>query len=256
MGYYIWHYYDFDGSGCFSQKTDDRSFSFEGLGRDERKKYLLRTVLKFLLNLWYIRLCFYYFMEIKQAIFVKSSPELSQCPAPGLPEYAFIGRSNVGKSSLINMLCNRKSLAKISSRPGKTQLINHFLIDESWYLVDLPGYAWSKVSKKQKEQWGIMIEQYILKRQNLQCLFVLLDGRLEPQNIDYDFIRWLGEKLIPFALIFTKSDKLSKNRFESVKALHIKKLKAEWEELPTNFSSSVVTRVGQKEILSFIKSIN
>lgn len=195
-------------------------------------------------------------MEIKQAVFVKSSSDMSQCPAPALPEYAFIGRSNVGKSSLINMLCNRKSLAKTSSRPGKTQLINHFMIDESWYLVDLPGYGWSKVSKKQKAQWGLMIEQYILQRENLQCLFVLLDGRLDPQRIDYEFIQWLGEKLIPFALVFTKSDKLSRNKFDLVKAQHIRKLKAGWEELPTIFVSSAITKTGQKEILGFIESIN
>ncbi len=195
-------------------------------------------------------------MKIKQAIFIKSSPNLSQCPAPELPEYAFIGRSNVGKSSLINMLCNRKKLAKTSSRPGKTQLINHFLIDGHWFLVDLPGYGWSKVSKKKKTEWGGMIENYILNRSNLTCLFVLLDSRLEPQAIDYEFIRWLGEKQIPFALIFTKSDKLSKNKLKAEKSRHIKKLKKEWEELPPFFVSSAVQKTGQKEILEFIESIN
>ncbi len=195
-------------------------------------------------------------MEVKQAEFVKSSSKLSQCPEPELPEYAFIGRSNVGKSSLINMLCNRKNLAKTSSRPGKTQLINHFLIDGHWYLVDLPGYGWSKVSKKKKSEWGEMIENYILNRFNLTCLFVLLDGRLEPQVIDYDFIRWLGEKRIPFALIFTKSDKLGRNKFQSVKSAHIRKLKKEWEEIPPVFVSSAVKKTGRKEILEFIESIN
>ena len=195
-------------------------------------------------------------MKINQATFVKSSSDISQCPEPELPEYAFIGRSNVGKSSLINMICNRKNLAKTSSRPGKTQLINHFLIDEKWYLVDLPGYGWSKVSKRKKADWGRMIEEYILTRKNLACIFVLLDGRLEPQPIDYEFIRWLGENRIPFALVFTKSDKLSKNKFESVKARHIKKLKGEWEEIPPVFVSSAVQRTGKKEILDFIESIN
>lgn len=195
-------------------------------------------------------------MDIKKANFVKSSTDLLQCPDPEIPEYAFIGRSNVGKSSLINMLCNRKSLAKISSRPGKTQLINHFFINDSWFLVDLPGYGWSKVSKKQKAAWGKMIEDYILNRKNLSCLFVLIDGKLEPQPIDYEFIGWLGEKLIPFAIVFTKSDKLSKNKFESLKSRHIRKLKSEWEKLPAIFTSSTVSKTGQKEILAFIDSIN
>ncbi len=194
-------------------------------------------------------------MEINQATFVKSSANIEQCPKPELPEFAFIGRSNVGKSSLINMICNRKNLAKTSSRPGKTQLINHFLIDGKWYLVDLPGYGWSKVSKKKKADWGRMIESYILRRKNLACLFVLIDGRLEPQPIDYSFIRWLGEKQIPFALVFTKSDKLSKNKFESVKSGHIKRLKRDWEEIPPLFVSSAVNKTGKKEIVDFIVSI-
>ena len=194
-------------------------------------------------------------MKIKQAKFVKSSNDISQCPAPKKVEFAFIGRSNVGKSSLINMLTDRKSLAKTSSKPGKTQLINHFEIDGSWYLVDLPGYGWSKVSMEKKADWGIMIETYLLNRENLACLFVLIDGRLEPQKIDYEFIEWLGQNQIPFAMIFTKTDKLSRTKFQSVKAKHLKQLKQNWEEIPIMFDSSSVSGFGQKEILGFAAEI-
>lgn len=194
-------------------------------------------------------------MKIKESGFIKSSSAIEQCPPPNKAEFAFIGRSNVGKSSLINMLTGRKSLAKISSKPGKTQLINHFEIDGSWYLVDLPGYGWSKVSKQKKADWGIMIEEYLLKRETLACLFVLIDSRLEPQNIDYEFVTWLGEQGIPFAMVFTKTDKLSKNKFQSIKAKHYRRLKSDWEEMPLFFESSAINQTGKKEILNFAGEI-
>jgi len=195
-------------------------------------------------------------VEIKEAKFVKSSSAVSQCPGPNKAEFAFIGRSNVGKSSLINMLTGRKSLAKTSSKPGKTQLINHFEIDNKWFLVDLPGYGWSKVSKEKKADWGVMIEQYLLQRENLSCLFVLIDSRLEPQNIDYEFILWLGEKEIPFALVFTKTDKQSKNKFQKMKARHLKKLKSDWEEIPLLFESSAANGAGKADLLQFITELS
>lgn len=195
-------------------------------------------------------------MEINDARFVKSSTNIEQCPAPTLPEFAFIGRSNVGKSSLINMLTGRKSLAKTSSKPGKTQHINHFLIDDAWYLVDLPGYGWSKVSKEKRASWGPMIENYLLQRENLACLFVLIDSRLEPQTIDYEFIEWLGLKNIPFAMIFTKTDKQSKNKFQSVKAAHLRKLKMAWEDLPLMYESSAINHEGKEAILQFIRELS
>lgn len=194
-------------------------------------------------------------MKIKESRFIKSSSTIEECPPPEKAEFAFIGRSNVGKSSLINMLTGRKSLAKISSKPGKTQLINHFEIDSTWYLVDLPGYGWSKVSKQKKADWGVMIEEYLLKRESLACLFVLFDSRLEPQNIDYEFITWLGEQDIPFAMVFTKTDKQSKNKFQSIKAKHLKRLKIEWEEIPLMFESSAVNQSGRNEILTFANEI-
>ena len=195
-------------------------------------------------------------MKIKRSEFVKSSSSIEQCPPPKKPEFAFIGRSNVGKSSLINMLTGRKQLAKTSSKPGKTQLINHFEIDGSWYLVDLPGYGWSKVSKQKKADWGVMIEEYLKKRENLACLLVLIDSRLEPQSIDYEFISWLGEQEIPFVMVFTKTDKQSKNRFQSIKAKHLKQLRRTWEEEPLMFESSAIDQSGKENILSFIHEIN
>ena len=194
-------------------------------------------------------------MKIKESKFVKSSSDIQECPSPNKAEFAFIGRSNVGKSSLINMLTGRRNLAKTSSRPGKTQLINHFEIDSTWYLVDLPGYGWSKVSKEKKANWGIMIEQYLLHRENLACLFVLIDSRLDPQTIDYEFITWLGEKGIPFAIVFTKTDKQSKTKFQSIKARHLKELRNNWEEIPLLFESSSVNQAGKEEILSFAHEI-
>jgi len=194
-------------------------------------------------------------MIIKQARFIKSSTKLDQCPEPNQPEFAFIGRSNVGKSSLINMLVGRKNLAKTSAKPGKTQHINHFLINDQWYLVDLPGYGWSKVSKAQKAAWGEMIEQYLLERRNLDCLFVLIDGRLSPQPIDYEFLEWLGVKSIPFVMVYTKTDKLSKNKFQGIRAQHSKALQKAWEELPASFVTSAEKNIGRDDILHFIHDV-
>lgn len=194
-------------------------------------------------------------MDIKSAQFIKSSVKLDQCPNDMSDEFAFIGRSNVGKSSLINMLVERKNLAKTSGKPGKTQHINHFLINDNWYIVDLPGYGWSKVSKKQKADWGVMIEDYLLKRRQLACLFVLIDGRLEPQEIDYNFIEWLGEKGIPFAMVFTKTDKLSHNKLSSILSKHKKRLTENWEIMPQTFITSAVNKTGQEDLLKFINKI-
>lgn len=191
-------------------------------------------------------------MEIKTARFLMSNSSVQKCPDPNMPEFAFIGRSNVGKSSLINMLTNHKKLAKTSGRPGKTQLINHFVINDNWYLVDLPGYGYAKVSKNQRNKFQAYISDYIINRENLYCLFVLVDCRHEPQKIDMEFIEWLGEKQIPFALIFTKSDKLGKNQLHSNVAAYKKQLRKTWEELPPIFMSSAETGFGKEEILNFI----
>lgn len=195
-------------------------------------------------------------MEIKSAIFLMSNTSVEKCPKPDLPEFAFIGRSNVGKSSLINMITNHKKLAKTSARPGKTQLINHFLINENWYLVDLPGYGYAKVSKTQRNKFQAYISDYIIKRENLYCLFVLIDSRHEPQKIDLEFIEWLGEKGIPFSIIFTKADKLGRNKIASNVAYYKKQLLKNWEELPPIFVSSSETGMGKEEILNFIASID
>lgn len=192
-------------------------------------------------------------MEIKNARFVMSNSDVRKCPEPTMPEYAFIGRSNVGKSSLINMLTGQSKLAKISSRPGKTQLINHFLINDNWYLVDLPGYGYAKVSKKSKEKFQAYIVDYVIKRQNLYCLFVLVDSRHEPQQIDVDFMNWLGEKEVPFAIVFTKTDKLSKNKLAANIAVYEKELLEYWAELPSMLISSAEKGWGKDEILNFIE---
>lgn len=194
-------------------------------------------------------------MKIKESKFITSSSAIDQCPPPNKAEFAFIGRSNVGKSSLINMLTGKKSLAKISSKPGKTQLINHFEIDGNWYLVDLPGYGWSKVSKQKKADWGVMIEDYLVQRENLVCLFVLIDSRLPPQKIDYEFITWLGENSIPLVMVFTKTDKQSKTKFQSIKAKHLRQMKGNWEEIPLIFESSAVDQTGKKQLLSFAQEL-
>ncbi len=195
-------------------------------------------------------------MQIKDAKFVKSSYKIDDLPAPNLPEYAFIGRSNVGKSSLINMLVGRKNLAKTSSKPGKTRSINHFLIDNQWYLVDLPGYGYAKVSKRDRQAWQRLIFDYLQNRRNLINLFVLIDSRLEPQEKDLDFIRQLGIKGIPFTIVFTKIDKLSKNKVISNIAQFKKALLREWEELPLMFLTSAVTGEGREQILEFISQLN
>ncbi len=195
-------------------------------------------------------------MNIKEAEFRCSNTTYQKCPAPNMPEYAFIGRSNVGKSSLINMLTNRKGLAKTSSTPGKTQLINHFLINNKWYLVDLPGYGYAKASKASKEAWEKMIRDYILKRKNLLTLFILIDIRLEPQPIDIDFIDWVGKKEIPLALVFTKSDKISKQQIVNSVERFKRELRKSWGELPLIFISSAEKKNGRDEILHFIEETN
>ena len=189
---------------------------------------------------------------IKKAEFVKSSPSLKECPNPDLPEYAFIGRSNVGKSSLINMLCLQGSLAKTSATPGKTRLINHYKINDSWYLVDLPGYGYAKVSKSTRKDFNKTLFNYLIKRENLYCVFVLIDSRIPPQAIDIEFISNLGELRIPFAIVFTKTDKTTQKQLnDNVLAFKNEMLKT-WDELPPCFYSSSATRQGRKEILEYI----
>jgi GTP-binding protein len=193
---------------------------------------------------------------IKQARFLISNTDVRKCPAPDRPEYAFIGRSNVGKSSLINMLVGQNSLAKVSVRPGKTQLINHFIIDENWYLVDLPGYGYAKIAISVKEKFQKLISRYILERENLYCLFVLIDIRHDPQKIDVEFITWLGENHIPFAIIFTKADKLGKVSAAKNVAAYTEELKKIWEELPPILVSSSLDGTGREEIISYIENVN
>ena len=179
-------------------------------------------------------------MVIKSAEFVISNSQVSKCPTTGLPEYAFIGRSNVGKSSLINMLTGRKGLAMTSQKPGKTQLINHFIINDAWYLVDLPGYGYARLSKDGREKLKKMIEDYTLERKELICLFVLVDARHDPQKIDLEFIEWLGEEGVPFALVFTKADKLTKGKLAANIEGYKARLRQQWEELPPLFITSSV----------------
>ena len=193
---------------------------------------------------------------IKQSRFLISNTDVKKCPPPDRPEYAFIGRSNVGKSSLINMLVGQNSLAKVSVRPGKTQLINHFIIDDSWYLVDLPGYGYAKIAISVKEKFQKLISRYILDRENLYCLFVLIDIRHSPQQIDIEFITWLGENNIPFAIIFTKADKLGKVTAAKNVAAYTQELKKLWEELPPVLVSSSQDGTGKDEIISYIENIN
>ena len=195
-------------------------------------------------------------MEIKKAEFTLSAPMVSMCPNDTKPEYAFIGRSNVGKSSLINMLCRNKKLAKTSATPGKTLLINHFIINNEWYLVDLPGYGYAKRSKKEIEKLDQMIRGYILQREQLVNVFVLVDIRLEPQKIDLEFMEWLGVSSIPFAIIFTKADKLTANKCQQAMAAYKKKLSETWEELPPIFLTSAEKRDGRDEVLDYIEKIN
>ncbi|WP_338732805.1 ribosome biogenesis GTP-binding protein YihA/YsxC [Mangrovimonas cancribranchiae] len=195
-------------------------------------------------------------MEIKTAEFVISNSEVSKCPNTNLPEYAFIGRSNVGKSSLINMLTNRKKLAKTSGKPGKTQLINHFLINKNWHLVDLPGYGYARVSKSTKKTFQKFITQYFEKRKQLVSAFVLVDIRHKPQPIDLEFMQWLGENMIPFSIIFTKADKLRPKAIEN----HINDYRTimleYWEEMPNHFITSSTKDMGKDELLNYIEDIN
>ncbi|HRG37914.1 MAG TPA: ribosome biogenesis GTP-binding protein YihA/YsxC [Bacteroidia bacterium] len=195
-------------------------------------------------------------MEIKSATFVISNTDITKCPAPKLPEYAFIGRSNVGKSSLINMLVAKKDMAKTSGKPGKTQLINHFIINENWYLVDLPGYGYAKISREKREKWEVFISEYILKRENLMCMMVLLDSRLPPQKIDVEFMDWLGENGVPFVMVFTKMDKLSKKQFAENMKLYKEEMEKTWDELPQCFYTSAEKKVGRDELLKFIWESN
>ena len=195
-------------------------------------------------------------MEIKTAEFTLSAPTVGMCPQDTKPEYAFIGRSNVGKSSLINMLTNNKKLAKTSATPGKTLLINHFIINKEWYLVDLPGYGYAKRSKKEIDKLDQMIRGYILQREQLVNVFVLVDVRLEPQKIDLEFIDWLGVSSVPFTIIFTKADKLTANKVAQNVEAYKKKLLETWEELPPYYITSSEKRQGREEVLSYIDSIN
>lgn len=195
-------------------------------------------------------------MIIKNISFVQCVADWKKCPKPSLPEYAFIGRSNVGKSSLINMLANNSSLAKTSSKPGKTQTINHFIVNNEWYLVDLPGYGYANISKNMREKWSSMIRAYMLNRSNIQLIFVLVDSRLEPQKIDIEFINQLGEDGIPFAIIYTKCDKISATQARKNVEKFRTKLLETWEELPQDFLSSAETKQGKEEILNYIEEIN
>jgi GTP-binding protein len=199
-------------------------------------------------------------MEIIHASYLISSPSVDKCPAPDRPEYAFIGRSNVGKSSLINMICQKKEVAKVSRSPGKTQMINHFSVVGSdkteWYLVDLPGYGFAKVAQKQRKSWQKMISDYIQKRENLVNLFILVDSRLEPQKSDLDFMNQLGEWQIPFAIVFTKADKTTQKETARNVSMFIDKLKENWEEAPPHFVTSAVKHLGAKHLRQFIAAQN
>lgn len=194
-------------------------------------------------------------MKIDSISFEKSSQSISQCPLPDKPEFAFIGRSNVGKSSLINMITEKKKLAKVSSVPGKTQLINHFLVNKRWYLVDLPGYGWARVSVKIKEKWEKDINNYLVHRENLQCVFVLVDSRLEPQNIDINFMQWLAENDLPFIVVFTKADKMSNNQLNASMAQYKRVMKKVWEVMPNFILTSSETGLGREEILDCVEGI-
>ena len=195
-------------------------------------------------------------MKIKTAEFVISNTDYKLCPAPKMAEYAFIGRSNVGKSSLINMLMGRKDLAKTSGKPGKTQLINHFKINDKWFLVDLPGYGYAKISKKKRTIFQYFIENYFKEREQLVCTFVLIDSRHDPQKIDLDFMKFLGKNQIPFCIVFTKADKLGSSKLNKQIVSYKKKLLNTWETLPTSFITSSSSGLGKDDFLNFIASVN
>ena len=195
-------------------------------------------------------------MIIKTSEFVISNTDYRKCPAPKIPEYAFIGRSNVGKSSLINAIVNQKYLAKTSGKPGKTQLINHFIINKQWYLVDLPGFGYAKIAKSKRAEFHDMISDYLLNRTNLMCLFVLIDCRHKPQQIDQEFMQWLAEKEIPFVMVFTKGDKLSKNALTKNIEFYKKEMLKKWGELPQVFITSAEKKEGTEEIINFIETVN
>jgi len=195
-------------------------------------------------------------MIVKSAEFICSNTQVSKLPPPVKPEYAFIGRSNVGKSSLINMLTSKKGLAKTSQTPGKTQLINHFLINDNWYIVDLPGYGYARISKNKKEDWNKFIRTYLDKRESLQCVMVLIDSRLEPQKIDLEFCNWLGEKGLSFVLVFTKADKQSSIKTDQNIAKFKKALLATFDDVPAIFITSAETQGGRDEVLGFIGEVN
>ena len=195
-------------------------------------------------------------MRVDSAQFIISNSDVKKCPAPTLPEYAFIGRSNVGKSSLINMLTGRKKLAKISGTPGKTQLINHFLINNTWYLVDLPGYGYAKISKGERRKWKKMINRYLLSRTNLMCTFLLIDARIPLQDNDLEFMNWLGTHQIPFVIVYTKTDKLSKKNLSDNLNNIRKGILKYWETLPREFITSSQSGLGKDDILNFVDSVN
>jgi len=195
-------------------------------------------------------------MKVNTAEFVMSNQDITKCPIPQIPEYAFIGRSNVGKSSLINMLANVKNLAKISGKPGKTRLINHFIMNKSWYLVDLPGYGFAKASKTHRNKYEKFINEYMLKRENLMNVFLLIDSRHPPQHIDIDFMDWLGTSQIPFSIVFTKLDKLNRSQQGSFFAAYEAEMLKTWEEMPPHFITSSETKHGRDELLAYIEEIN
>jgi GTP-binding protein len=195
-------------------------------------------------------------MLITSAQFIKSSKVVNDCPKPDLPEYAFIGRSNVGKSSLINMITGVKKLAKTSTTPGKTQLINHFIINEEWYLADLPGYGYAKISRETREKWEKMIRNFLLTRRNLLNTFILIDSRIEPQKSDLEFMEWLGVNEIPFTITFTKTDKLKRSEIIRNIESYKKELRERWEELPLMILTSSENKMGKDDILNFIEETN
>ena len=227
---------------CFEKTMQRYAYFCEPPNKFEKKLYLCTQK--------------YYYMEIKKAEFTLSAPMESMCPKDTKPEYAFIGRSNVGKSSLINMLTGKKNLAKTSATPGKTLLINHFIINNEWYLVDLPGYGFAKRSKKEVQKLEQMINGYILQREQLVNVFLLIDVRLETQKIDLEFIDWLGTSSVPFAIIFTKADKLSASKVLQNVTAYKKVLSETWEELPPMFVTSSEKKQGRDEVLDYIEQIN